>query len=190
MIKRAGFRLSELCSKILAYSRPDRTKRGMSSLDAMCQETIELLQVVLPANVNLKPALDVTEPLLIDFTNIQQVLVNAIVNAVDAIGRGGGTVHLTCGYRTCDHAYLSTLHLSDVPPVGDYAFFEVSDTGAGIPQSILSKIFVEPVTTKKVGHGQGMMVVADIVREDDGFVGLVSIPGKGTRFSVFFPPTH
>ncbi len=185
VIHRVGHRLQDLCTRILAYSRS--TKSEITSLVKLCSETVGLIEVVLPDNINIESAYNPTESSILDYTEIQQVLVNAIVNAIDAIGATKGTISLATGIRFCNEQFIQTVKLAkDVVP-GRYAFVEVKDTGTGIPVQILEQIFDQPVTTKEDGHGLGLAVAAEIVRKHRGFLDIVSSLGEGTSFRLFLP---
>lgn len=185
MIQRVGHRLRDLCVRILAYSRS--TQNEKVSLTELCSDTISLVEVVLPTNVRIEKVLNFTEPSVMDYTEIQQVLVNAIVNAIDAIGTREGTIYLMTGMQFCSSEFLQTVRLAEEASPGSYVFVEIRDSGAGIPAHVLDQIFDHPVTTKKGGHGLGLTVVAEIVRKHRGFIDLVSITSKGTSFRLFLP---
>jgi len=107
-------------------------------------------------------------PTLIDATQMQQVLVNLVKNAVQAMTTGG-TLTLQTG-ETGDHVWVS-----------------VTDTGGGIPQEQLNRIFEPFYTTKKKGTGLGLMIVQRIIRAHDGRVELESLVGRGTTFRIWLP---
>lgn len=188
LIQRAGFRLRDLCASILAFSRARKAeKRIRTTVDMVCRDTIELIEIALPSNVVLRLDLQQTHEVEIEFLEIQQVLVNAIVNAVDAIGPKGGAIHLRAGDKVCSADFLDSFHLSRPASAGEYAVFEVIDNGPGIEAGVLAHLFRSQFTTKRTGHGLGMAVVADIMMRHNGFVGISTGETEGTRFSVFLP---
>ncbi len=104
----------------------------------------------------------------IDPTQMQQVLVNLIKNAMQAMTRGG-----TLTLQTSESA--------------DQVSVSVSDTGGGIPEEQISRIFEPFFTTKKKGTGLGLMIVQRIVRAHDGRIELESHVGRGTTFRIWLP---
>jgi CheY-like chemotaxis protein len=121
----------------------------------------------------------------IDSTQFEQVVLNLVVNARDAIAAGGqivlGTENVTV---TETHAYRK-----DVPTPGDYVGLSVADTGSGIPAEALPKIFEPFFTTKnRAGSsGLGLATVLGIVQTNEGGIHVESKPGRGSRFTALFP---
>jgi two-component system cell cycle sensor histidine kinase/response regulator CckA len=118
---------------------------------------------------------------------LEQVIVNLAVNARDAMaGTGGGTVTIqTYAVRADQVAELG----SDILPVDDYTALSISDTGCGIPPSVLGKIFEPFFTTKEVGKGTGLglSTVYGIVKQSGGFIFAASKVGEGTSFVIYLP---
>jgi signal transduction histidine kinase len=134
------------------------------------QKTIDLLKPELDnRGLEVKTKLPRQLPLTpLDPTQMQQVLVNLIKNAMQATTRGGRIT-------------LQTREASDG------AWVTVSDTGSGIPQEQLNRIFEPFFTTKKQGTGLGLMIVQRIVRAHNGRIELESHVGRGTTFRIWLP---
>jgi two-component system cell cycle sensor histidine kinase/response regulator CckA len=111
--------------------------------------------------------------------------VNLAVNARDAMPEGG-TLTLRTGHMTL---YRPLVSGAETIPPGRYVMIEVSDTGVGIPEDLLSRIFDPFFTTKRErgGHGLGLSTVHGIVRQSGGFLAVESEVGQGTRFRIYLP---
>jgi two-component system, cell cycle sensor histidine kinase and response regulator CckA len=124
-------------------------------------------------------------PVKADVNQLEQVIVNLVVNARDAMPDGGRVTVRTANVTGAEAARLA---LSGMPPA-DYVLVEVSDTGTGIPPEVIDKIFEPFFTTKEVGKGTGLglSTVFGIVKQSNGYIYVDSTVGKGSRFQVFLP---
>jgi two-component system cell cycle sensor histidine kinase/response regulator CckA len=122
-------------------------------------------------------------PVNVDGNQIQQVLVNLLMNADDAIGEKGGSITITTAPASFDLGKSNGLL-----PAKKYVQIQVSDTGCGIPRENLSKIFEPFFTTKgQKGNGLGLAMVWGIIEKHDGRITVESEVGKGTTFSILLP---
>jgi signal transduction histidine kinase len=163
-------RLDYIITQFLQAIRPAPLQLKMTSLNAVVEKTLELLQPELDnrgLTVKTRLARQLTAT-PIDPTQMQQVLVNLVKNAMHAMTRGG-TLTLQTG-EGADGVWMS-----------------VADTGGGIPQEQINRIFEPFFTTKKKGTGLGLMIVQRIVRAHDGRIELESHVGRGTTFRVWLP---
>ncbi|HVU28131.1 MAG TPA: ATP-binding protein, partial [Verrucomicrobiae bacterium] len=163
-------RLDYIITQFLQAIRPAPLQLKLISLNEVVEKTLDLLQPELEnrgLTVKTKLARDLT-PTPIDATQIQQVLVNLVKNAAQAMTKNG-TLILQTG-ENADGVWVS-----------------VSDTGGGIPQEQINRIFEPFYTTKKKGTGLGLMIVQRIVRAHNGRIELESNVGKGTTFRVWLP---
>ncbi|OIQ72400.1 blue-light-activated protein [mine drainage metagenome] len=186
-IDKAGRRARDLVRQILAFSRHEPPRRLALQLADVVLETVRLLKVTLPPQVQLLLDLDPhTPPILADATQIQQVLLNLCTNAIQAIGKSSGTVRLELRRCQVDHAPGTASHS---PLTGESICLTVSDTGPGMSDVVLQRVFEPFFTTKPVGQGTGLglSVVHGIMRTHQGSVQAVSTPGKGSSFTLFFP---
>jgi len=163
-------RLDYIITQFLQAIRPAPLQLKVTSLNAVVKQTLELLQPELDNReltvmTRLAPQLTATP---IDPTQMQQVLVNLVKNAMHATTKGG-TLTLQTG-ESADDVWMS-----------------ISDTGGGIPQEQINHIFEPFFTTKKTGTGLGLMIVQRIVRAHDGRIELESHVGRGTTFRVWLP---
>ncbi len=165
-------RVSRTLSDLLAFSRKSRPKLQPLDLNAVVQETVSLIgnQIRLQG-ITIKTLLDVDlHPVLADKGQIKQILVNLVLNAQEAMPRGGTLTLETKNVR------------KDV-------LIRISDTGKGIPKESLSHIFEPFFTTKKAssGAGLGLSVVYGIVQDLKGIIKVDSALGQGTTFSIRLP---
>ncbi len=163
-------RLDYIITQFLQAIRPAPLQLKVTSLNAVVEKTLELLQPELD-NRGLTVKLKLTRQLAatpIDPTQMQQVLVNLVKNAMHAM-TGGGTLTLQTG-EGADGVWMS-----------------VADTGGGIPQEQINRIFEPFFTTKKKGTGLGLMIVQRIVRAHGGKIELESHVGHGTTFRIWLP---
>jgi len=171
-IIKQSFRASEIVNNLLKFSRVSGSEYSELDLNRVIRETLSLIEPMLRAsNISLNAQLSPSVPPL--FGNpgkLQQVFMNLVMNARDAMPRGGELTLAT----ECEN---STIHV------------EVSDNGVGIPPDHLSKIFDPFFTTKAKsrGTGLGLAVTYGIIREHSGKIGVESVPGRGTTFRLEFP---
>jgi len=163
-------RLDYIVTQFLQAIRPSPAQLKPTSLNDVVHETVELLRPEIEnRGVTMKEKLARRLPLApLDPAQIKQVLVNLVKNAIQAMTRGG------------------TLTLQTDSGV-DGVVLTVADTGGGIPQEQINRIFEPFYTTKKKGSGLGLMIVQRIVREHKGRIELESHVGQGTVFRVWLP---
>jgi two-component system cell cycle sensor histidine kinase/response regulator CckA len=116
---------------------------------------------------------------------LEQVLMNLVVNARDAMPEGG-EIKITSGEQT--YAFQQLRDRAHIP-AGDYVVISVEDEGTGIPYEMQHKVFEPFFTSKKAGEGTGLglSTAYGIVKQSGGFIFLNSAPGRGTRFDLLFP---
>ena len=134
--------------------------------------------------LNIEPARE-TYPIQADRGQFDQVIINLVVNARDAMPGGGSIIIKTENSELTE----SVQRGHDVMPPGRYVLVEVSDTGEGVPKENIEHIFEPFFSTKDVGSGTGLglSTVYGIVRQSNGFIFVDSAPGEGTKFSIFLP---
>ena len=163
-------RLDYIVTQFLGAIRPAPVQLKLASLNDVVEKTLELLRPEIEnrgVTVKTKLARNLTAT-PVDATQLQQVLVNLVKNATQAMTTGG-TLTLQTG-ETSDGVWVS-----------------VTDTGGGIPQEQINRIFEPFYTTKKKGSGLGLMIVQRIVRAHNGRIELESHVGRGTTFRVWLP---
>jgi two-component system cell cycle sensor histidine kinase/response regulator CckA len=127
-------------------------------------------------------------PVKADVSQFEQVIVNLVVNARDAMPNGGKLAIRTANVAAAEVATFGHKGM----PAADYVLVEVSDTGTGIPPDIVDKIFEPFFSTKEVGKGTGLglSTVYGIVKQTGGFIYVDSKAGEGTTFRIFLPRHH
>lgn len=173
-----------LASRILNVTRKEKFEFKIVNLNRVIQETIELLSRSIPKVIAIEVNLDKDLPAVkADAVQLQQVIMNLAVNAVDAMPDGGRLMIET----SCD-AIKSDFLISKQSP-DRFVKLSISDTGKGIEKSLLHKIF-DPFFTTKIrgsGTGLGLYIVHSIVLNHSGYIDLFTEPGEGTRFDIYFP---
>jgi len=117
---------------------------------------------------------------------MQQLIMNLVTNANEAMGNSDGIITISSGLLYADHEYLMDCY-GDNPQPGSYIYIEVDDSGCGMDAETRKKIFDPFFTTKFTGRGLGMSAVLGIVRGHHGALKLYSEPGKGTSFKFLMP---
>lgn len=185
-IEKAGQRAAELTNQLLAFSRQQLLEQRAVDVNQILGGIEKMLRRLLGADVELTllPA-PAVGTVMADPGAIEQILVNLVVNARDAMPTGG---KLTIETRNTelDEDYARE-HL-DVTP-GQYVMFAVSDTGAGMDRETQARVFEPFFTTKDKdkGTGLGLSTTFGIAKQSGGHIWLYSEPGKGTTFKVYLP---
>jgi PAS domain S-box-containing protein len=188
-IESAARKAADLCRQMLAYSGRGKTLSEIVNLNALVREMAGLLKVSIPEGVTLR--FDLAEdllPVLGDPSQLVQVVMNLITNAAEAIQKGPGSITLLTRSMYCDRDYLRGSYLNDDLPAGIYVYLEVTDTGCGMDEATLGKIFDPFFSTKFTGRGLGLAAVLGIVRGHNGAIRVYSEPGAGTSFKILLPP--
>ncbi|MBX3745267.1 MAG: response regulator [Verrucomicrobiae bacterium] len=183
----AGQRATELVRQILSFSRPQDHERRIVQLRHVMVEARKLLRATVPTTVVFESELAAdTPPVLADPTQVHQVVMNLVTNAVHAMGDSGGKLGMRLVGVRLDSEFTAA-HLGLAP--GWYARLSVTDTGHGMDAATLERVFDPFFTTKEpgVGTGLGLAVVRGIVRNHGGGITVYSQPGEGTRFDLYFP---
>jgi two-component system cell cycle sensor histidine kinase/response regulator CckA len=185
-IKKAADSAASLTRQLLAFSRKQVFHPQTLDLNVIVVETEKLLGRLIGEHIKFFTELDpALENVRVDPVQIEQVLVNLVLNARDAMPRGG---KLTIETSNVD---LEDQHESkrSLIPAGSYVMFAVTDTGCGMDEETQSRIFEPFYTTKELGKGTGLglATVYGIVKQSGGFIWVYSEPGRGTTFKVYLP---
>lgn len=184
-------RAADLTKQMLAYSGKGRFVIQPLNLSEVVKEALPLLEISISKKVtlnhNLAPNLPNCEA---DRTQIDQVLMNLVINASEAMEKQSGVIQISTGMIYCSQEYLKEAYLDESLPAGNYVYLEVMDTGSGMSEATRVKIFDPFFTTKFTGRGLGLAAVLGIVRGHRGAIKVISELGKGTTFRVLFPATN
>ena len=184
----AARRAADLTNQMLAYSGKGRFDLKPFDLSELVQEMAHLLKASISKTVTLNLQMDGDLPSIVaDPSQIQQIIMNLIVNASEAIGEHPGVVTISTGSLDCDQGYLQRSRLKEKPAPGAYVFIEVRDTGCGMDEETKDRLFDPFFTTKFTGRGLGMAAVLGIVSGHKGAIMVESEPGKGATIRVMFP---
>ncbi len=188
--ERASRRAAELCQQMLAYSGGGRFVVQPLNVAEVVGEMSHMLQSMVPRQVTLRFDLAAgLPPVEADAAQIRQVVLNLVMNAAEAIGDPPGTVRISADAIDCDCDYLASTWIHDSLPAGRYVFLEVADTGCGMDQQTLSRIFDPFFSTKFIGRGLGLPAVLGIVRSHKGAIKVYTEPGQGSTLRVLLPTT-
>jgi PAS domain S-box-containing protein len=184
----AGRRAAELTRQMLAYSGRGRFVTTEVDLSKLVRDMSDLLRVSISKSVRLELNLaSDLPPIQADAAQVQQVLMNLVTNAAEAIGDKPGVLAITTNVRDCDAPYLAETRTTNKPGRGSYVILEVSDTGCGMDETVRANLFDPFFTTKFLGRGLGMSAVLGIVQGHRGAIMVSSKPRKGTVISVLLP---
>ncbi|MCG8632688.1 MAG: PAS domain S-box protein [Desulfobacterales bacterium] len=185
-VVKAAQRATDLVHQILTVSRRSELQKRPLNIAIVVKEAIKLLRSTLPSTISIKDNIESREKVLAEPTQIHQVVMNLCTNAYHAM-RGTGGV-LTIDLREVENIDHS-LEKGMAP--GKYLRLDVRDTGCGMDEKILNKVFDPYFTTKEVGEGTGLglALVYGIVQEHGGSISARSVPGKGSRFRIYLPVT-
>ena len=191
LIKEAGQRAAAAVADLLAASRGGRHEAQILEINGVVGKFLESPEYQRQANmhplVEVRKALDPhVQNILCSQAQLSKAVMNLVANAMDSI-EGAGHLTITTENRVLEHPHAGY----ETIPAGNYVVLKVEDSGTGISEADLGRVF-EPFFTKKIlgrsGTGLGLMVVWHTVKDNDGFIDLRSGP-EGTSFELLFPGT-
>lgn len=184
----SGKHAAHLTNLMLTYVGKGFINKKELNLNELVRENAEMLKTAASSAVSTELRLSEELPAICaDEANIQQVVMNLIINATEAILVQPGFIRITTGVQDCDQAYLSGNLLDEKPAPGRFVFLEVSDNGCGMSEETIRRLFDPFFTTKFTGRGLGMSAVMGIIRLHNGALFVESRLGTGTTFRVLFP---
>ncbi|NPU99779.1 MAG: PAS domain S-box protein [Brevinematales bacterium] len=185
-IFKAAISATSLTGQLLAFSRKQVLDFKVLDLNGILTHLEKMLIRVVHENIELliqpDPAIP---PIKADRSQLEQILMNLVVNAHDALPNGG-RITISTGI---EHFQNRTIPAVPDPVSGDFVRLTIEDNGIGMSQETVGKIFEPFFTTKRVGEGTGLGLptVFGIVKQHDGYIHVLSDLGKGTRFEIYFP---
>ena len=184
----ASERAAELVRQLLVYAGKGVFAIKPVNLGKVVHEITHLIQSSIPKKIDLRfdLASDVP-PVAADSGQIQQLVMNLIINAAEAIGENTGTVLVAVGAREIDQSYLRDVFGAGEIMPGWHVVLGVRDTGCGMNDRTKSRIFDPFFTTKFTGRGLGLAAALGIVRRHQGAIKVHSTPHRGTTFEVLLP---
>jgi len=185
-IRKAGVRAANLTRQLLLFSRRQPMEMTPLDLNGVIQDLGKMLDRLIGEDISLRTALaPELRTVKGDPGSIEQVIMNLVVNARDAMP-DGGKIFVGTENVAVDEEYCKTYRYARP---GEFVCLSVRDTGVGMDQTIINRIFEPFFTTKGHGKGTGMglSVVYGIVKEHEGWINVESSPGKGATFRVYLP---
>jgi nitrogen-specific signal transduction histidine kinase len=186
-VERAALRAATLTKRISSFSRPRAQVFELMRIEAAAQESLSLLRCSLPARIEISSDFATDLPAMFgDAAQIQQVLVNLGINAIQALGDRRGLIRLS----------IERIHVdADAAPAstglgaGEYVRLRFSDTGCGMDATTCERIFEPFFTTKPpdIGTGLGLSVAREIIERHRGSITVRSKSGEGTEFVIHLP---
>ncbi len=187
MVLTAGERAKELVKQILAFSRQSEEERKPIQIAYTVKEVLKFMRASLPSTIEIRMNIASNSGLVLaDPVQIHQVLMNLCTNAHHAMREKGGVLDVQLTSVDLGQEYAA-VHPGLKP--GPYVKISVKDTGHGMDEATMMKIFDPYFTTKEkgVGTGLGLALVHSIVQKHGGAVTVASEPGKGSAFDLYFP---
>jgi signal transduction histidine kinase/ActR/RegA family two-component response regulator len=182
----AAEKAAGLSKGLLAFSRQQRMDPKPIDLSAIVSNMKKILSRVIGEDIEFKTSLKGGDLVVMaDSGQIEQVLLNLVTNARDAMPVGGQLI-IETGFAEMDHDYIKAHGYGEA---GKYALISVTDTGTGMDEATKQKIFEPFFTTKEVGQGTGLglAMVYGIIKQHNGYVNVYSEPSRGTTFRLYLP---
>ncbi len=186
IIHQAALKGAGLIRQILAFSRRQPLVKQVIDINQRIKENFTILRRLIREDIELRLELaDQPWPICADVNQLEQILINLLANARDAVDEAGKITIRTQNVTVAQGELEDEDHQ---PMRGDYVLLEVQDNGCGMEEATRRRIFEPFFTTKQVGKGTGLglATVYGIVRQHGGHVRLTSRPGEGTTFSIYF----
>jgi PAS domain S-box-containing protein len=186
-IERAATRSRDITRQLLAFSRKQLIAPKPCDLNILIADLEKSLARLIGEDIELRVSLQYgLGQVLIDPSQVDQILVNLAVNARDAMP-AGGKITIETANSILDENYCATHDEYCLP--GAYVRLTVCDNGSGMGKETLEHIFEPFFTTKEVGKGTGLglATVFGIVKQNNGFINAFSVPGEGTEFRIYLP---
>jgi PAS domain S-box-containing protein len=184
----ASQRAADLTRQMLAYSGRGKFETKPVDIAAAIREIGELLHVSISKRCTMEfDFADDLPMLMADPAQLNQVIMNLVTNANEALGEKGGTIHVRAYPIVADAEFLKQCYGDFEVKPGKFVCFEVSDTGSGMDDETIERIFDPFFTTKFTGRGLGLSAVLGIMRSHTGAIQVDTTPGRGTTMRVLFP---
>lgn len=187
-IHQAGERAADLCKQLLAYAGAGRMVEARVALRPLMEQTLDMLTRAAPPGVILQAEYPLNELTVTgDPNHIKQALINVVANAFEACTEQGGTVTVKLYSKLLTAEQLSGCTYAEGASPGEYALFEITDTGPGITSEMTRRVFEPFFSTRFQGRGLGLSATLGIMRSHHGAVCLRSSPGQGVVVRLMIP---
>jgi len=179
---------ADLTRQMLDYSGKGVFQLALIDLNEVVLGNSDLFRTVIPKNITLTVDAHGDLPqIMADPGQIQQVVMNLLTNAAEAIGANPGVITLETGSAYCDDVFIQKSILAEKADPGTFVYVQVSDNGSGMDPETQQRLFDPFFTTKFTGRGLGMAATQGIIRSHKGIILLESEKGRGTTFRIMFP---
>lgn len=187
MITEAARRAARLTQQLLSFGRRRFQRLEVLDLNIAIEDASKMLRRILGDNIELRMNFGAKRAIRIDRSHLEQVLMNLLINARDAM-RGGGTLFIETSDTMLDRQHEG--EGDDLAVDGEYVMLVVTDTGTGMDEATRRRVFEPFFTTKGTegGTGLGLATVYGIVRQSGGYISVSSDRERGTTFKVYLPP--
>ena len=178
----------DLTSQMLIYAGKGALEFEAVYISRVADEMSSLVHSIVPRKIQLVEKLSRDLPALRgDRVQLGQVLMNLVANAVDAIESDGGAIEVATGLADVDKEVLDASFFAEEREPGAYLYLEVKDSGIGMQEDQIGRIFDPFYSEKQTKRGLGLSSLSGIVRQHNGFIRVRSEPGRGSEFTVYFP---
>lgn len=186
-IENAANRAADLCRQMLSYAGKNEIQHSSINMNTLVDDMARMLNSGIKKNVSIE--LDLGDVLVIsaDSSQIQQIIMNLIINAAEAIGDNNGTIRISLKKAEFTAGLSEKDFTGRTISPGTYVCLEISDNGCGMDRETQNRIFEPFYTTKFVGRGLGMSSTLGIIKSHAGALRLSSKPGVGTTFKIYIP---
>ncbi len=190
LIESSANRAADLCRQMLTYAGKSTLLQTEFSMWLLVDEIVKMLTSAIKKNVTIILDMKRDIPMIAgDSSQIQQVVMNLIINASEAIGEMAGTITVGLKKRFIQSVQPEIDYFGSKILPGSYACLEVSDTGCGMSDETTRRLFEPFYTTKFTGRGLGMSAILGILKAHNGTLQVASTQGVGTTFKVYIPIT-
>ena len=185
-IRKASDRAADLIKQLLVFSRRQTLEIKVLDMNGIIEDIEKMLRRIIGENIELiiRPGTNLWK-IKTDPTQIEQIIINLVVNARDAMTEGG-TITIETSNVTVDGQYQEVLPDT---ALGSYVSLSISDTGIGMSEAVTARIFEPYFTTKALGNGSGLglSTIYGIIKQSGGYIAVESAVGQGSTFRVFLP---
>ncbi|MBU1410126.1 response regulator [Myxococcota bacterium] len=182
---------TELARQMLAYAGKSTLSVRPFQLGQVLENMEKVLKAAAASRARIETEIAPDLPAVLgDTTHLQQVILNLVINAMEAIDRRNGVIHISVARAHFTQEQMLGCVYRDLPAAGEYVVLTVRDNGKGIPADVLARIFEPFYTTKFTGRGLGLAAVLGIVHNHSGAISVQSAVGTGTVFEVRLPASR
>lgn len=187
-IKTSAVRASELCDQMLTYGRESNEIKTPTDLSLEITEMSQLIRSSVSRKIHFSMTLASNLPLVMaDQTQLRSIILNLLINASESIENSTGEIVLKTGTSRLGKSEIQRLLPDPGLEPGEYVYLSVADSGIGMGDEILDKLFNPFFSTKFAGRGLGMSAVLGIVGDHEGGIAVRSEPEKGSLFTIYLP---